>query len=165
LGGVGRGRRKRRARELLEVTGLDNRTYGRIHRLSGGEQQRLALCVALSPGPRLLLADEPTGELDTERSLEVYDLLRSLCHDGGLSVLVVTHDVALATRADRTVRLEDGRMMTERLRHGEVDRLAVDRRGRIQIPQDMLDQAGIAERVEAEATEEGIILRRPPDDA
>lgn len=165
LGGVGRRQRKKRAKELLAVTGLDNRTYGRIHRLSGGEQQRLALCVALALGPRLLLADEPTGELDTERSLEVYDVLRTLCHEGGLSVLVVTHDVALATRADRTVRLEDGRLLTERIRDTAADRLAVDQRGRVQIPREILDQAGISDRVEMEATDEGIILRRPNDDA
>src|SRR3989304_4552471 len=67
--------------------------------LAGGEQQRLALCVALSLGPKLLLADEPTGELDTERSLQVYDLLRRLCNEGGLTVVGVTHDVALASRA------------------------------------------------------------------
>jgi len=160
LAGVGAGRRRRRARALLAATGLEHRTFARVHQLSGGEQQRLGLCVALALGPKILLADEPTGELDTERSLAVYELLRRLSHEGGLSVLVVTHDVAVAGRADRTVRLEDGRMSTERHRLGNVELLAVDSRGRVNIPRDMLAEARIQRRVEAEVTDEGILLRR-----
>lgn len=159
LAGVSRRVRRRRVRALMEATGLATKLYARVDRLSGGEQQRLALCIGLSLGPSLLLADEPTGELDTESSLAVYELLRTMCHEGGLSVLVVTHDVALARRADRVVRLEDGRILTERHRHG-TDLLAVDQRGRVQIPREMLDEAGIGDRVAAEVTEEGIILRK-----
>ncbi|MEN8235708.1 MAG: ABC transporter ATP-binding protein, partial [Actinomycetota bacterium] len=88
LAGVGRRKRKKRALALLEAVGLRNKAYAKVHTLSGGEQQRLALCVALALGPKLLLADEPTGELDTETSLEMYELLRGLSHEGGLSVLV-----------------------------------------------------------------------------
>ncbi len=162
LAGVGGRTRRTRARDLLEVTGLGDIAYGRVSQLSGGEQQRLALCVALALGPKLLLADEPTGELDTENSLAVYELLRQMCHDGGLSVIVVTHDVALATRADRTVRLQDGRMLTERTPDGR-EVLYVDQRGRVQIPQHLLDETGIRGRVEAEATPDGIRLRSADD--
>jgi ABC-type lipoprotein export system ATPase subunit len=158
LAGVAGHKRRRRARELLEVTGLQDVAFGRVSQLSGGEQQRLALCVALAVAPKLLLADEPTGELDTENSLGVYELLRQMCHEGGLSVMVVTHDVALATRADRTVHLEDGRMLTQR-RAGGRELLHIDHRGRVQIPRHLLDQAGIQTFVEAEATDEGIELR------
>ncbi len=160
LAGVGRTRRRRRAAALLDATGIANRAFARIHQLSGGEQQRLGLCVALSLGPRLLLADEPTGELDTERSLAVYDLLRALCHQGGLSVLVVTHDVVLAERADRTVRLEDGRMATERTSAAGLDLLAIDQRGRVQLPAELIAEAGLTDRVQAEVTDEGLLLRR-----
>ncbi len=160
--GVPTGRRKTRAADLLAATGLDSRAYARVDQLSGGEQQRLALCVALALGPKILLADEPTGELDTERSLQVYEMLRALCHEGGLSVMVVTHDVALATRADRMVRLEDGRILTERHREG-ADMLAVDARGRVQFPREMLEAARIGERVRAEVLEDGIVLRRIDD--
>jgi len=158
LAGVAGRKRRQRARDLLEVTGLGDVAYGRVSQLSGGEQQRLALCVALSVAPKLLLADEPTGELDTENSLAVYDLLRQMCHEGGLSVMVVTHDLALATRADRTVRLEDGRMLTERRLDGR-EFLHVDRRGRVQIPHHLLDRAGISGFVEVEATDDEIKLR------
>lgn len=158
LAGVGGTKRRRRTRELLEITGLGDVAYGRISQLSGGEQQRLALCVALAVAPKLLLADEPTGELDTENSLGVYELLRQMCHEGGLSVMVVTHDVALATRADRTVHLEDGRMLNERRADGR-ELLAVDKRGRVQLPKELLDQAGIGGFLEAEMTEDGIRLR------
>ncbi len=160
LAGVRRRTRRRRARALLEATGIGNRAYARIHQMSGGEQQRLSLCVALALGPKLLLADEPTGELDTERSLAVYELLRMLSHEGGLSVLVVTHDVALAKRADRTVRLEDGRMATERTKVAGLDLLAIDQRGRIQLPKELIDQARMGDRVKAEVTDEGIHLKR-----
>lgn len=158
LAGVDGRKRRRRARELLEITGLEDIAFGRVSQLSGGEQQRLALCVALAVAPKLLLADEPTGELDTENSLGVYELLRRMCHEGGLSVLVVTHDVALATRADRTVHLEDGRMLTQRRADGR-ELLHVDQRGRVQIPRHLLDQAGIHSFVEVEATDGGIELR------
>ncbi len=158
--GVRRSRRRRRAEALLEATGISNRAYARVHQMSGGEQQRLGLCVALSLGPRLLLADEPTGELDTERSLAVYELLRMLSHEGGLSVMVVTHDVLLAERADRTVRLEDGRMATERTLAAGLDLLAIDQRGRVQIPAELITEAGLTDRVRAEVTDEGLLLRR-----
>lgn len=159
--GVGRRARKQRVSDLIEITGLGDVAYGRVNRLSGGEQQRVALCVALALGPSLLLADEPTGELDTERSIQLFELLQRLCHEGGLTVLTVTHDVTMAQRADRTVRLEDGRILTERSLASEADLLAIDQRGRIQIPREMLDEAGLSERAEAEVREGEIILRRP----
>jgi ABC-type lipoprotein export system ATPase subunit len=165
LGGVAKAVRQKRARELLELTGLEAKPYANVNTMSGGEQQRLALCVALSLGPKLLLADEPTGELDTERSIEIFELLSRLCHTEGLGVVVVTHDAILATRADRTVRLEDGRVLTERRLHGGVELLTVDQRGRIQLPREMMDEAGIGDRIEVEATPDAIVLRRHDDGA
>lgn len=158
LAGVGGRRRKKRALALLEAVGLRNSAYTDVHTMSGGEQQRLALCVALSLGPKLLLADEPTGELDTETSLEIYELLRGLSHEGGLSVLVVTHDVALAQRTDRIVRIADGRISTQG-RKGQEELIAVDQRGVVQLPRDLLIEAGIGDHVRVKLIDDGILLQ------
>jgi ABC-type lipoprotein export system ATPase subunit len=159
LAGVPRRRRRRRAEALLEVTDLKHRSYSKVDVLSGGEQQRLALCVALSLGPRLLLADEPTGELDTERSLQVYDLLRRLCTDGGLTVVAVTHDVSLADRADRVMHLQDGKFRRDlAARYKQV--VDIDVEGRVAIPREMLGEAMMSHRAVAEVVDEGILLNR-----
>ncbi len=162
LAGVGRQRRRRRAEVLLEIVDLQDRAYASMKMLSGGEQQRLALCVALSLGPRLLLADEPTGELDTERSLQVYELLRALCSQGGLTVVAVTHDVGLARRADRVVHLLDGRFQADR-RPGAKSAVAIDPQGRVTIPRELLAEAMFGERATARVVEEGVLLTREPD--
>jgi ABC-type lipoprotein export system ATPase subunit len=159
LAGVSTRKRRKRALALLDATGLRSHAYASVSTMSGGEQQRLALCVALALGPKLLLADEPTGELDTENSLEVYELLRHLAHDGGLSVLVVTHDIALAQRTDRVVRLADGRIATQG-RRGAAELLHVDQRGMLQIPTEMLAEVGIAAELKARVVDGGILLQR-----
>ncbi len=158
LAGVGGRKRKKRALALLEAVGLRNSAYTEVQTMSGGEQQRLALCVALALGPKLLLADEPTGELDTETSLEIYELLRGLSHEGGLSVLVVTHDVALAQRTDRIVRIADGRIATQG-RKGQEELIAVDQRGMVQLPRDMLIEGGIGDHVRVKLVDDGILLQ------
>jgi ABC-type lipoprotein export system ATPase subunit len=159
LAGVPRKRRRRRAEALLEVTDLRNRTFARVNVLSGGEQQRLALCVALSLGPRLLLADEPTGELDTERSIQVYDLLSRLCTEGGLTVIAVTHDVALAKRADRVMHLQDGKWRRDKsARFRRI--LDVAPEGGIALPVELRAEAMLGDTVVAEVVDEGILLNR-----
>lgn len=159
LAGVGRKKRRRRAEALLEVTGLSDRKFARVDVLSGGEQQRLALCVALALGPRLLLADEPTGELDTERSLQVYALLRRMCDEGGLTVVAVTHDVALAERADRVMHLRDGQFREERRgRLAEPVEIGAD--GLVRLPRELIAEAMMPVTATAEVVDEGILLRR-----
>jgi ABC-type lipoprotein export system ATPase subunit len=159
LAGVGRAKRRKRAKALLEVTDLLDRSFAKVDVLSGGEQQRLALCVALSLGPRLLLADEPTGELDTERSLQVYDLLRRLCTEGGLTVIAVTHDVVLASRADRVVYIQDGHIRTERaVRSSQTVDIGFD--GQVTLPSDMVAEAAMGRRATAQVVDEGILLNR-----
>ncbi len=157
LAGVAGRRRRARALALLEAVGLRNHAFSKVHTMSGGEQQRLALCVALSLGPKLLLADEPTGELDTETSLAIYDLLRRLNVDGGLSILVVTHDVALATRSDRVVRIADGKLVARDAQR-ETAIVDVGTHGAIEVPRDMLLEAGIGERAKARLVDDGILL-------
>ena len=101
---------KARALDLLTRVGIGNRADHRPAELSGGEQQRVAFCRALANGPKLLLADEPTGNLDPETSDQVFATLLELVRDTGLSALIATHNMALAARMDRTVRMEAGRL-------------------------------------------------------
>lgn len=158
LGGISGRKRKKRSMALLEAVGLRGKAHAPVHTLSGGEQQRLALCVALAPGPKLLLADELTGELDTETSLGIFELLRTLSHEGGLSILVVTHDVAIAKRTDRVIRIADGRVATQG-RRGSSELASIDQRGMIQLPRDMIIEAGLGEQVRVKLVDEGVLLQ------
>ena len=110
ISGTRRSIARRRAREWINAVGLSERQSHRPARLSGGEQQRVALARALANEPRILLADEPTGNLDVQTSGEVFDLLISLIRATKLSALVATHNLDLAARMDRIVRLEEGRL-------------------------------------------------------
>ena len=111
IAGLKRGQAMVRARELLVLMGLEARARHRPARLSGGEQQRVAIARALANAPRLLLADEPTGNLDPHTAGSVFDLLVDLVRSAGLAALIATHNPDLAARMDRTVRLEDGRLV------------------------------------------------------
>jgi len=104
--------RKKRSRELLDLVGLSKRATHRPDELSGGEQQRVAIAVALSNDPPLLLADEPTGELDTKTGQEVLDLFQHLNQDFGKTVVVVTHDQRVASIAHRILEIRDGKILT-----------------------------------------------------
>ena len=106
---AGRRERQRRARRLLELVGLSEREGNRPPELSGGERQRVAIARALANDPPILLADEPTGSLDSEAGESVLDLLEVLRRDRGLTIVLVTHDAEVASRADRIVRMRDGR--------------------------------------------------------
>jgi putative ABC transport system ATP-binding protein len=113
--GVGRAERRERTAELLDYVGLAARASHRPSELSGGEMQRVAIARALANRPRLLLADEPTGELDQATGGHVADLLDRL-HDDGTAVVVVTHDAAMAERAPRLVHMRDGRIVEDSAR-------------------------------------------------
>jgi lipoprotein-releasing system ATP-binding protein len=102
---------KSRALELMEKVGVSHRSDHRPGELSGGEQQRIAFCRALANEPALMLADEPTGNLDPATSDQVFEALMTLARDTGLSALIATHNLELAARMDRVVRLEDGRLV------------------------------------------------------
>jgi putative ABC transport system ATP-binding protein len=134
------GNHHKRAQQLLELVGLGPRVTHRPTKLSGGEQQRGALAVALANNPELLLADEPTGELDTVTAGEILKLLRALNKELGLTTIVVTHDPMVAESMDRSVAIRDGRTSTEVL-HGEAaeETVIIDGVGRLQIPKALLE--------------------------
>ena len=147
-----------RALELLALVGLRERADHRPERLSGGEQQRVAIAVALANGPDVLLADEPTGELDTATSAEVFDLMRRLNGELGTTVVIVTHDPLVSEQVQRTVAIRDGRTSSETLRRssmtdeGEHEMIAeefavLDRAGRLQLPRAHVEALGLAGRV------------------
>jgi putative ABC transport system ATP-binding protein len=109
--GKGRGERRRRAVELLEQVGLARYADAQPNRLSGGQQQRVAIARALANHPRLILADEPTGNLDTATSEEIMDLLTVLNRDSGVTILLVTHENDIAQHAKRLIRFKDGHVV------------------------------------------------------
>jgi putative ABC transport system ATP-binding protein len=113
--GAARAERRRRTQELLDYVGLGARAAHRPSELSGGEMQRVAIARALANRPRLLLADEPTGELDEATGRQIVSLLDRL-HADGTAVVVVTHDPAVASRAHRLLRMRDGRIVGEEVR-------------------------------------------------
>ena len=163
LGGVSGKKRRQRSLTLLEAVGLRGKAHAQVRTLSGGEQQRLALCIALAPAPRLLLADELTGELDTETSLEVFGLMKQLSEQTGLSVLVVTHDLAIAQRTDRVVRIVDGRIATQS-RRGASELVSIDNRGMIQLPRDLLIESGIDGQARVKIVPEGLLIEKEDTD-
>ncbi|MCC6388760.1 MAG: ABC transporter ATP-binding protein [Dehalococcoidia bacterium] len=156
LDGMPRKAARERARELLSAVGLEARMSHIPNQLSGGEQQRVSIAVALANDPPLLLADEPTGELDSIGANLVFELFGDLNRRYGVTVVVVTHDPDIAARVDRVIAIRDGRTSTEvfrRVRHEgntaeffHEEYVLVDGAGRLQIPRAYLDQLKIHDR-------------------
>lgn len=126
LGGVGAREAQAMARPWLERVGLGERLQSQPHELSGGERQRIAIARALAGKPRLILADEPTGNLDSARSKEIIGLLSSIAHEREAAVLLVTHDVEAATIADRRFTLRDGKLLEDHSRGAPRATLTLD---------------------------------------
>jgi putative ABC transport system ATP-binding protein len=154
-----RSAKRRRALDLLDAVGLGRAARRPAGRLSGGEQQRLAVAVALANGPRLLLADEPTSQLDHESAAAVLGLIRMANQDLGTSVIVVTHDPAVGSALGRTVTIRDGRVGAEG--HQGQDYLVVSRDGSVQLPTDVLEgPLPPGSLIRALPTADGVELRR-----
>lgn len=150
--------RAERVDELLGLLGIEHCRDRRPEQMSGGEQQRTAIAVALANSPRVLLADEPTGELDDATSAEVLEALRGASERLGVTVLIVTHDPTVSEHVRRTVQIRDGRTSTEVLRRTERDDsgaevhvaeefAVLDRTGRLQLPEDFVTALDLRERV------------------
>ncbi|HEY1352489.1 MAG TPA: ABC transporter ATP-binding protein [Ktedonobacteraceae bacterium] len=184
LGGVRSSKRTRRAAELLDLIGLPGSGKKKPDQLSGGEQQRVAIAVAIANEPTLLLADEPTGELDSATAGEIFQLLRALNQQIGLTILTVTHDVAIAAVMDRTIAMRDGRTSTETVRREEplaaVDKhmarastiiglssethresILIDRVGRLQLPKEALEHLDFRGRAQVRIMDDHVELWPP----
>jgi ABC-type lipoprotein export system ATPase subunit len=157
--------RLRRADELLERVGLATKRDRRPAELSGGEQQRVALCAALAHRPRVFLADEPTGELDAATADQVYDVLGELVREHGCTTVLVSHDPESARIADRIVRIRDGRVSEEWSRaDGDTDTIVVGRGGWLRLPEELLLRAGIGTKATARF-EDGTVVVEPTGEA
>ena len=174
--------RKKRARELLELVGLPHRMNSRLGELSGGEQQRVAIAIGMANLPRLLLADEPTGNVDSATAGTIFQAFRTLNKNYGVTVIIVTHDKRISRAVDRVVAIRDGRTSSEFIRREPAesqtiaggmgtsmvedthDELAVlDRAGRLQLPREYLDALGLggSDKVKV-SLEDGRIVLSPP---
>jgi ABC-type lipoprotein export system ATPase subunit len=162
LRGMPRRERGIRVDELFEATALADRADALPGELSGGERQRFALCAALAHRPALLLADEPTGELDDASAAAIRALIVELARTNGTSVILVTHDPANAELADRTLRIRDGRIVGDR-RSGE-EALVING-GWLRLPPDLLIQAGIGRRARVQPTPDGVVVTRAASDS
>jgi ABC-type lipoprotein export system ATPase subunit len=163
LRGTAESTRLSRADALLERVGLASKRDRRPRELSGGEQQRVALCAALAHEPRIFLADEPTGELDAETADQVYDLVGELVREHGCTTLLVSHDPESAKVADRIIRIRDGRVSEEWDREDEApDTIVVGRGGWLRLPEDLLLRAGIGERASATLADGRVVVTPAP---
>jgi ABC-type lipoprotein export system ATPase subunit len=159
LAGEPRATQRGRATELLDRVGLGSRADAHPRELSGGEQQRVALCAALAHRPALLLADEPTGELDAENAARVYELIGELARAQGTTVLVVSHDPGSAAIADRIVQIRDGRVSSEQARERiENAEIVVARGGWLRLPEELLRRGGIGARATASLGERSVVI-------
>src|SRR5229473_2262493 len=178
LNGIGAARSSKRTHELLELVGLAAMAKKRPAQLSGGEQQRVAIAVALANQPSLLLADEPTGELDSVTTQEIISFMRQLNKELGVTILVVTHDVAIASVVDRTLAIRDGRTSTETIRRnqplpatdaaagasaviglsGEThqESIFIDRAGILQLPTEAMEQVVLRGRADVRIADDHV---------
>ncbi len=178
VAGFGRKEKKAWTQELLEAIGLWDFRNHRLVQLSGGQQQRIAIAVALANKPKLLLGDEPTGELDSVTAQEIMGLFQQLNQQYNLTTIIVTHDPQIARAVDRVITLRDGRTSSETVKRvADVEAalmeglerpeqmpvfeeyFVVDAAGRLQIPPEVRQQSGIGQRVTLEVKEDGVLVK------
>lgn len=174
--------KKERALMLLDMVGMSAKKNSRLNTLSGGEQQRIAIAIALANSPRLLLADEPTGSVDPKTANYIFDVFMELNRQGQ-TILIVTHDVALSKKVKRVVAIRDGKISSERiLKEKYAERLKeavidwrteetqeeyaiVDKAGRVQIPREILNAMELTDnKVRLEYQDGKVIISRPVED-
>lgn len=170
-------KQRERAIELLEMVGLSHKKNSRLSQLSGGEQQRVAIAIALANQPKILLADEPTGSVDAKTGSYILDMFRELNKTMGLTIVIVTHDRTLSKKVNRVVAIRDGKTSSEMIvKEDYLDMLdsvgmfeeahdeyaVLDKAGRVQIPREMLEQIGLeGNKIQLELEDDRIIIRTP----
>lgn len=172
---------KEKALELLDLVGMMHRKDSRLSQMSGGEQQRIAIAIALANSPKLLLADEPTGSVDRKTADYIFDVFKRLNREYNQTIIIVTHDVELSKKVNRVVAIRDGKISSERIlrtqyqgnfQSGEVNWMEedtqeefviLDRAGRMQIPRHMLDSLELSDNKIKVALGEGEIKLTKPE--
>lgn len=171
--------KRSRALELLKCAGLEHRISSKLQELSGGEQQRVAIALALANRPRVLLADEPTGSVDSLQTKKIMEVLQKVNKQEGVTVVIVTHDQELSKMVDRVINIRDGRVSSEFLakqeeqaKDGEVglenisnthdEWIVIDKVGRLQLPKDIVKELHLKnwDKLQVHMEEERIILER-----
>ena len=150
---------RRRADDILARVGLADVTRHRVRALSGGQRQRVAVAAAMAHGAELLLADEPTGELDARSADEVHRLIASLVREHGTTAVLVSHDDAVGSIADRVITIADGRFAAERAGPSGGVSLVVSASGWVQLPRELRARTGVGDRVDAISSADGLVLR------
>lgn len=173
-------KKKEKALQLLEMVGMSAKKHSRMNMLSGGEQQRIAIAIALANSPKLLLADEPTGSVDMKTANYIFDVFTEL-NRNGQTILIVTHDVALSKKVKRVVAIRDGKISSERvLKEAYADRLQesnidwraeetqeeyaiVDKVGRVQIPAELLSELELDDNKVSISIQDGKVVISKPE--
>lgn len=186
LAGAAGSAKRERAEYLLELVGLEGRTHHKLTELSGGEQQRVAIAVSLANNPSLLLADEPTGEVDSATAKIIYGTFHRLTTELGLTTIIVSHDPGIARHVERVVAIRDGMLASETRRSTRIqvngagmgdaenalepveeehfeELVVLDSAGRLQVPKDLLEQFAIKGRAIIDVTDDGILIRAAPE--
>ena len=172
-------KKKKKAEELLDMVGMSHRKHSRMNQMSGGEQQRIAIAIALANSPKILLADEPTGSVDTKTADQIFDIFTEL-NRNGQTILIVTDDVALSKKVRRVIAIRDGKISSERiLKESYAERLkeasldwrnedtqeefvVLDKAGRVQIPSDILKKMQLdSNKVSLEYKDDKVIIGKP----
>lgn len=177
--------RKERALKLIQAVGMEKHAQKFPRELSGGEQQRIAIAVALANAPSILLADEPTGAVDTKTADQTFSLFHQLNQELGITIIIVTHDMALADQVERTVLISDGKISTEKIRKKSASEIRaqaqkldfrqidkeeqnheeysiLDKAHRLQLKEDILEEAGIStDKVKVEVIDGKVIISKP----
>ncbi len=175
--GISKKAKRERATKLLELVGLSHKAKAYPAQMSGGEQQRVAIAVALANEPAILLADEPTGAVDTKTSSDIQDLFRRLNESLGITIIIVTHDMKLANKVDRVLMISDGKISTEKIMKEEYKKTIIelneqsvlssstheeysvlDKAGRVQLNDEMLAMAGIDTKRVKVSIEDGKVV-------
>lgn len=180
---IGSKERKQRAEMLLDMVGLTAKKHNRLQEMSGGEQQRIAIAIALANSPKVLLADEPTGSVDSKTANYIFDIFNKLNQELGLTIVIVTHDVALSKKVQRVAAIRDGRISSERiLKEDFLERIksldktvdwheaetqdefaVLDRSGRVQLPHDMVTEMHLTDNKIRVVWDNGRIILENPE--